>query len=132
LGTTPRMFNEGMAEYFEEMLIIGEKFTIPYSATNFGKETYPILEFFNQNEWEYLEQGHLYYSSWAWVTFMFSSDKGEENLVSFMKQELEDPCTSYSGDETFEIFIDQDIMMEIEFNEWQQMMQIRAQQDNTH
>ena len=121
IGRTPRMFNEGMAEFFEDIKIKEGKPEIVSSKEKSAQEAYPVMQFFDDNEWAYLEVHQLYYSSWAWVYFMFnnSSEEGEASLINFMKQEQIDPCTFFSAEDSYSIIQEKYNTFEGDFIDWQ-------------
>lgn len=120
IGKTPRMFSEGMAEFYENMQIKDEDIKIVYSRTELKGEPYPMLQFFDYLQWPNLDIHRLYYSSWAWITYMYNERERLRSLITFMKEEQKYPCEAFSGDEAFAIFQDHDSMMELDFYTWLQ------------
>jgi len=120
IGKTPRMFNEGMAEFFEDMTVKEGNVDIVYYRNQLTKEPYPLMQFFDYQQWSSLDIHHLYYSSWAWIAFMFSDNNRLHSLISFMKKEQVDACSAFSAGETYKIFQEIYSMLEPDFYHWQQ------------
>ncbi len=78
------------------------------------------MQFFDYQQWSSLDIHHLYYSSWAWIAFMYGETNRIESLISFMKKEQVEPCSAFSGDESYEIFLENNNMFEPDFYYWQQ------------
>ncbi len=78
------------------------------------------MQFFDYHQWSNLDIQHLYYSSWAWIAFMYGETNRIESLISFMKKEQVEPCSAFSGDESYEIFLENNNMFEPDFYYWQQ------------
>ncbi|MFT5813547.1 MAG: hypothetical protein ACI9VT_001299 [Psychroserpens sp.] len=125
IGRTPRMFNEGMAEFYENMSIKEGNIEIIFSKNQLTREPLPLMQFFDYLQWSSLDIHHLYYSSWAWVTFMFGDKDRIKSLISFMKKEQVDPCSAFTAGESYEIFQEDYSMLEPEFYFWQQNMNSR-------
>lgn len=122
LGRTPRMFSEGMAEFYENMIVKEEKIKIIFYKNQFKKEPYPVMQFFDSQQWSSLNVQHLYYSSWAWIAFMYGDKKRLEALVSFMKSEQINPCSAFSAGESYKIFQEEYSNFETDFYHWQKNM----------
>jgi hypothetical protein len=122
IGKTPRMFNEGMAEFYENMIVKEGNIEIIFTRKQLTKEPYPLMQFFDYQQWSSLDIHHLYYSSWAWIAFMFGDNNRIHSLISFMEKEQIDPCTSFSAGESYEILQEKDSMFEPDFYLWQQNM----------
>ena len=122
IGETPPMFNEGMAELYENLRIKDDKISIILSTAQLAQAPLPLMQFFDAQQWSSLDIQHLYYSSWAWVTFMFNDTQGIQSLISFMKQEQINPCSAFSAGESYEIFQEQSPMFEPAFYHWQQTL----------
>ncbi|MGL1956070.1 MAG: hypothetical protein OCD00_01965 [Colwellia sp.] len=120
IGKTPRMFNEGMAEFYENMRVKKGRADIVYYKKQLTKEPYPLMQFFDYQQWSSLNIHHLYYSSWAWIAFMYSDSNRIQSLISFMEKEQIDPCISFSAGESYEIFQEIYSMLEPDFYYWQQ------------
>lgn len=126
IGKTPHMFSEGMAELYENMRVKEGKAEVIILENQLLKETYPIMQFFDDEQWNDLETSRLYYSSWAWVTFMYSNKSRLNSLIYFMKKEQANPCSSFSFGETYSIFQEIYSMFETDFTEWQQNLSNRS------
>jgi hypothetical protein len=122
IGKTPRMFNEGMAEFYENMSIKKEGVEIIITTQQLTKEPYPLMQFFDYQQWPSLDIHHLYYSSWAWITFMYGNNNSVQSLIAFMKREQVNPCAAFSAGESYEIFQENDSMFEPDFYHWQKNM----------
>ena len=122
IGRTPRMFNEGMAELYEHMRIKNGEAKIIIPLEQLTKPSYPLMQFFDDEQWKFLDTGQLYYSSWAWTTFMNSQPIRQQALIHFMKKEQENPCSAFSAGESYSAFNEVYNMFEIDFNEWQESL----------
>lgn len=120
LGRTPSMFNEGMAELFEDMVLYNDKIEINSEHRKLNQEPYNMMEFFDDNQWPYLQTSRLYYSSWLWFAFMSSDSQRIDALTHFMREELKTPCYAFSADESYQLFHEVYNMFEYDFNEWQE------------
>ncbi len=132
IGKTPRMFNEGMAELYEDLDIDSDKRELLISPERLIKEPLPIMLFFDHAQWPYLDASDLYYSSWAWITFMRSDNTKTRSLINLMKQEQLTPCVAFTGDEVFTLLLDDNSMFEIEFYQWQEEIMIEMQNLTTN
>ncbi|MDA7746773.1 hypothetical protein N8878_05515 [Psychromonas sp.] len=119
LGRTPHMFNEGMAELYENLHLEEGNIKLAQSEHKLMLQTYPLELFFDNEQWQYLNTGHLYYSSWAWTMFMHIHQAGLRALIYFMQEELVNPCSSLSADESYLLFQEAFNGFEIDFNDWQ-------------
>ncbi|NRA85066.1 MAG: hypothetical protein HRU22_15255, partial [Gammaproteobacteria bacterium] len=105
LGKTPRMFNEGIAQLYAHSNINKQgRLSVNVSSKDLERESYPLMQFFDNEQWLYLEQSRLYASSWAWMRFMHSNAEGMYSLIHFMKNELKRPCEVFSADESYTLF----------------------------
>jgi len=120
LGRTSHALNEGMAELYEDMTIT-DNGTISLATTNkmIDQETLLLMEFFDNQQWEYLDISQLYYSSWAWIAFMNSNRERVSALIHLLKKEQEDPCSALSAEEMYQSFQSNYSIFESEFYEWQ-------------
>tara|TARA_R110001583_G_scaffold16561_5_gene67754 strand:+ start:260 stop:1426 length:1167 start_codon:yes stop_codon:yes gene_type:complete len=124
LGRTPRMFNEGMAEYFEDLIIKNGKPSIQISKEKTMDNILDLSHFIHDSEWTYGNArdnlGQLYYSSWAWILFMFDYDlNGRQALTYFMEKEQVNPCTSILGSEFYSIIQQIYSTFDSDFLNWQ-------------
>jgi hypothetical protein len=124
IGKTPRMFNEGMAEFYENMSVEKGKIDIVFSRKQLIREPLPLTQFFDYQQWSNLDIHHLYYSSWAWIAFMYGEIDRIESLISFMKKEQIDPCSAFSADESYDIFRENNNMFESDFYYWQKNLNL--------
>jgi len=121
IGKTPRMFNEGLAEFYEHTTIDAHGGLNPYLAPeHLTQELYPLMYFFENEQWPYLDKHRLYASSWAWMHFMRNSKDGNNALVHYIKNEMIKPCEAFSANESYAHFQEIYNMFESEFYEWQQ------------
>jgi hypothetical protein len=125
IGRTPRMFSEGIAEFYEDMIVKEGKVEIVFYKKQLTKEPYPLMQFFDSQQWSSLDVPHLYYSSWAWIAFMYGDNNRLQSLVSFMRKEQINPCSAFSVGESYNIFQEEYSNFEADFYHWQQNM-------NTH
>jgi len=120
LGRTPRMFNEGMAELYENMLIKEGLAEIMMPSNQAEQALYPLMQFFDDQQWNFLDTHQLYYSSKAWVTFMHSNKTRLRALIHFMKKEQVSPCAAFTVGESYSTLQEVYNMFEIDFIEWQE------------
>lgn len=120
IGKTPRMFNEGMAEFYENMTVKEDKFNLVFYTNQLTKTPYPLMQFFDYQQWANLDIHHLYYSSWAWIAFMYGDGDRVHSLITFMKKEQVAPCSAFSAGETYNIFQEIYSTLETDFYYWQQ------------
>ena len=118
IGRTPHMFNEGMAELYENIDFVDGKAELQLAEDRLLNEAYPVFLFFDDEQWEYLETAQLYYSSWAWITFMHSNEVGIESLVNYMRKEQKDPCSPLSVDESYSVLQERYNIFETDFIDW--------------
>lgn len=122
IGRTPRMFNEGMAELYDHMRIKDGEAKIIIPLEQLTKQSYPLMQFFDDEQWKFLNTSQLYYSSWAWTTFMNSQPIRQQALIHFIRKEQENPCSAFSAGESYSVFNEVYNMFEIDFNEWQESL----------
>ncbi|GAA6171611.1 hypothetical protein NBRC116592_12810 [Colwellia sp. KU-HH00111] len=120
IGKTPRMFNEGMAEFYENMTIKDDKLSLVFYTNQLTKPPYPLMQFFDYQQWANLDIHHLYYSSWAWVAFMYGDLERLNALITFIEKEQVEPCSAFSAGETYGIFQEIYSTLETDFYDWQQ------------
>ncbi|MDK1309821.1 DUF4124 domain-containing protein [Pseudoalteromonas ardens] len=98
LGNTPRWFNEGTAEYFEyietsmnlsQLKPNGAWVRNDYLA---GELLHPNSLFEAAGSWRGKAQSRMYRSSWAFVYYLMSSQRGRSQLKHYMHLEQENPC----------------------------------------
>lgn len=122
IGKTPRMFNEGMARFYENMTVKEGGVDIVFYKKQLTKAPYPLMQFFDNQQWSSLDIHHLYYSSWAWIAFMYSDNQRLQSLISFMEKEQINPCSAFSAGESYAIFQEIYSMLEPDFYHWQQQL----------
>lgn len=120
IGRTPHMFNEGMAEFYENINVKEGKTQFNESEHQLTRQAYPVSLFFDNEQWRYLNTGQLYYSSWLWTTFMHTNNEGIGALIYFMQKEQEDPCSNLSADESYSLFQEAYNVFETDFNDIQE------------
>ena len=101
LGYPPVWFNEGVAEYFEQMRLQGNSRQVHMNNDwltylNSG-DSIDLEEYFQLNgrEWRSGDQQHMYAIAWSVVAFLMSDDDGQA-LISAM--------TNYMADHKCEAF----------------------------
>ncbi|QPB85358.1 DUF4124 domain-containing protein [Pseudoalteromonas rubra] len=98
LGNTPRWFNEGTAEYFEyietSMNLSQLKPNGAWVRNDYlvGGLLHPNSLFEAAGSWQGKAQSVMYRSSWAFVYYLMSSQRGRSQLKHYMRLEQEDPC----------------------------------------
>ncbi|MCK5880540.1 MAG: DUF1570 domain-containing protein [Sinobacterium sp.] len=100
-GSTPRWFNEGLAEYFELMNTGGQykyidldKYKLDYLKLQLKQARLPSIEYlWSLNARQFYQNTRLHYSmAWSVIHFMLSEEK-EKSLFSALIQSLYDkPC----------------------------------------
>ena len=125
IGLTSRMFNEGMAELFENSQIENERLNINILTSQLAREPLPLMQIFDNQQWAgYHDIYHYYYSSWAWLTFMLTESQRHAALIALMREEQIDPCSALSAGEIYQLFQDQNPMIEADFYQWQQQIAV--------
>jgi len=106
-GESLRFFNEGMAEYFENIFIDGE--IAPFDFSGLQDQKYPMeIEnlLFSETDWHGDNNHKLYLNSNALFHFLMSHQEGRNLIWEIMKLEKEEPCSPLSEDKVIEILFE--------------------------
>lgn len=93
-GYTLRFFNEGLAEYFENMTIDGKLAAFNFSGLR--EQAFPMeidVLLFSDTDWHGNTQHKLYQNSNALIHFLMSNQQGRKVIWEIMKLEKEDTCS---------------------------------------
>ncbi|AOT10443.1 DUF1570 domain-containing protein [Pseudoalteromonas luteoviolacea] len=110
IGFSPRWLNEGLAEYFESIDVsmqVGKVSSFEHvSRKGFlqGQVMSPLQLFGAEAQWRAFKPDILYRSSWAFMHFLMSSDKGRMGLKQLMLLEQSEPCSSLGSDKVLSVF----------------------------
>lgn len=127
IGRTPKMFNEGIAQFYQHTILDEQgRLGGVIERAKLRQPAYPVMQFFDNEQWPYLNQQKLYFSSWAWTIFMLSSELGAESVNAYMRAEMAEPCQVYSAGEIYELFQQYYPMFEQDHYDW--LEQIAAEQ----
>ncbi|MCG7534104.1 DUF4124 domain-containing protein [Pseudoalteromonas sp. OOF1S-7] len=98
IGNTPRWFNEGTAEYFEyietSMNLSQLKPNGAWVRNSYlvGSLVHPHGLFEAAGSWRGKAQSLMYRSSWVFMYYLMSSQRGRSQLKHYMRLEQENPC----------------------------------------
>jgi len=106
-GLTPTWFNEGIAEYFENLVVQGQSKTI-FPATywvkllnrRYHEKTLPTLEEYliiEGKDWREGDQETMYAVAWSLVHFMMGDNLGRETLREMMRHMAEFYCKPFDS-----------------------------------
>ncbi|MDP2560009.1 hypothetical protein [Psychrobium sp. 1_MG-2023] len=116
IGRTARMFNEGMAVRFAD--IITNKLINGAPDRRMTGEVYLMMEFFESELWASLLTRKLYYSSWAWITFMHTAEQHQNSLINYIIKQQKQPCEPLTAGEIYDVIGDNTAEHEAQFNHW--------------
>lgn len=101
IGIMPRWLNEGMAEYLENLNVIGQGAEIPLSARSAMRQqlSAPLNAIFQDHHphWRNQHRVSLYQSSWALTAFLMESDEGRAHLRRLLSSLSKQRCQSINS-----------------------------------
>jgi hypothetical protein len=125
IGNSNKWFNEGMAEYLENITINLSSAIITRNKTWYknGKLKYrplPLRKVLSasRNDWNSHSQPNLYSTSWALIYFLMDDTKRKATLVKMLKAEQHNLCTALSFQQTMKIFNMSDRELQNRFSRW--------------
>ncbi|TMP39549.1 DUF1570 domain-containing protein [Pseudoalteromonas rubra] len=110
LGNSPRWFNEGIAEYFEyietSMNLSKLKPNRSWVRNDYlvGTLVHPNSLFEAAGSWRGKAQSRMYKSSWAFMYYLMSSQRGRAQLKHYMRLEQKNPCNLLRNSQIQSIF----------------------------
>ncbi len=128
IGVTPFWLNEGMAEYFEGILVENIDIAVKPSIdwTSYGYfQLGPPYDFFNldvnRETWTNggQDQMNMYANSWYWIYYLMSSSARKKSLSQLLKEELKDPCSPLDIYQAYDQILRYAPDFDINFGEWQ-------------
>jgi hypothetical protein len=119
LGITSRSFSEGTAEFFEDIIMTDEnQFNVLVSNKKLVTEPYLFSLIIQDDEWKNLDVPKLYYSSWAWLSFMMMEREAKTTLQKYITTEQENLCSALSEEAVLSLWRDSYIQFESDFGNW--------------
>jgi len=119
LGITSRSFSEGTAEFFEDITMTDEnQFNVLVSNKKLATEPYLFSLIIKDDEWKNLDVPKLYYSSWAWLSFMMMEFEAKSTLQNYLVKEQENLCSALSEEEVLRLWENNYIQFESDFVTW--------------
>jgi hypothetical protein len=125
IGYTPRWLNEGLAEYSENIQVVGKSATIypdkSWTYKNFiSAHLLPLSTLLSakNSQWNSGIRQQLYATSWAFVYFMMEHPHRKSILARFIKSEQQNLCNTIDKDK-----IEQQLdiplnMLQRQFSSW--------------
>ncbi|EGG98728.1 hypothetical protein imdm_1986 [gamma proteobacterium IMCC2047] len=111
-GATPSWFNEGLAEYFEQLELIGQARQISavsyhwnyLQQRNSRGQLLPLREYINlpPQQWYAGNLRDHYGLAWSLIYYLMSEPEGKVFLKKMMNDMAENYCWSVPGDEYFD------------------------------
>lgn len=102
-GASPKWFNEGTAEYFENLVVRGQMITIEYSPSwlqgmGRGYVILPIAALLSSTpeQWESSVRNDYYMSAWALVYFLMLPEN-RPLMADFQRQLARDKCVGVNS-----------------------------------
>lgn len=118
-GVTQRFFNEGIAQYYEN---ISENGHLPaFDFFWFTEPQNPMMVtdlLFSKMDWHGSTKYELYQQSSALIYFLMNNEQGKQVILNILKLEAEEPCSSLSNNEIEEAFIEGYQNYQQEFDYW--------------
>lgn len=106
IGSTPRWLNEGLAEYSENINVVGNsaKVSPDSSWTKKGivsKKLLPLSTLFSvkNEQWNSSIRSQLYATSWAFIFFMMEHPQRKDILAKLIKKEQQNICNKMDTEE---------------------------------
>lgn len=125
IGNSNKWFNEGMAEYLENITINLSTAVITRNKSWYknGKLKYRPLPLRNvlsasRKDWNSQSQSNLYSTSWAFIYFLMDDTKRKAKLVKMLKAEQQNLCDTLSFQQTMKIFNMSDKELQNRFSRW--------------
>lgn len=119
VGITSHSFNEGTAEFFEDISMTDEnQFRVLISNKKLATEPYLFSLIIKDDEWKNLDIPKLYYSSWAWLSFMMMEFDAKSTLQQYITKEQENLCRALSEEEVLSLWRESYIQFESDFWTW--------------
>lgn len=106
-GLTLRFFNEGLAEYFENITEEGD--FLPFNFSGLRHQDFPMkidVLLFSEIDWHGDTQHKLYQNSNALIHFLMSNKKGREIIWEIMKLERKETCSVLSKNTILDILFE--------------------------
>ena len=111
-GPTPTWFNEGLAEYFENLEIHTMAAHIPANMDSFkllrqlsSNHTLPKINDYlglTEKQWREGDQATMYALGWGMIYFLMADEKNRNFLSSLMKSLFDHACQPFSSQTFFE------------------------------
>jgi hypothetical protein len=125
IGSSNKWFNEGMAEYLENITINLDTAVIKRNDTWYknGKLKYrplPLRKVLSasRKDWNNQSKSNLYSTSWAFIYFLMDDTKRKAKLVKILKAEQQNLCNTLSFKQTMQIFNMDDRELQNKFSRW--------------
>jgi hypothetical protein len=125
IGNSNKWFNEGMAEYLENITINLSSAIITRNKSWYknGKLKYrplPLRKVLSasRKDWNSQSQNNLYSTSWAFIYFLMDDTKRKAKLVKMLKAEQQNLCNTLSFKQTMKIFNMSDKELQNRFSRW--------------
>lgn len=118
-GITQRFFNEGIAQYYENISENGH--IPPFDFYWFTEPQYPLMVtnlLFSKMDWHGSTEYELYQQSSALIYFLMNNEQGKRVIWRILELEGEDPCSSLSNDEIEDVFREEYENYQQEFDNW--------------
>jgi len=118
-GITSRAFSEGTAEFFEEITLLNNnQYNVLISNKKLKAEPYLFSLIIQDDEWKNLDIPKLYYSSWAWLSFMMMEYEAKATMQRYLRKEQENLCSALSQETVLQLWQDNYIHFESDFGVW--------------
>ncbi|MEP1448926.1 MAG: DUF4124 domain-containing protein [Paraglaciecola sp.] len=125
IGNSNKWFNEGMAEYLENITINLSTAIINRNKSWYknGKLKYrplPLRKVLSasRNDWNSQSKSNLYSTSWAFIYFLMDDTKRKTKLIKMLKAEQKNLCNTLSFQQTMKIFNMSDRELQNRFSRW--------------
>ncbi|MBU3003430.1 DUF4124 domain-containing protein [Paraglaciecola arctica] len=125
IGSSNKWFNEGMAEYLENITVNLSTAVIKRNQSWYknGKLKYrplPLRKLLSasRKDWNSQSPSNLYSTSWAFIYFLMDDTKRKAKLVKILKAEQQNLCNTLSFKQTMKIFDMSDRELQNRFSRW--------------